>query len=142
MIGKRYDRPTQSLSIAIRDLIALGALPESLAGDDAWLDLQLRNRAHGRYQSCYCEQHEVEGEVPVYLELERSGHTLRISGRIDILDDRLEPPLVIEVKTAASLARDPDPIADHPAHVLQLAYYCRAIEAETGTRPSGRLVYL
>ena len=149
MIRRRYDPESSSLAMGIGDFLRIGSLPASLASEEPWLDLQFRSRMHLQYQSSYCEQNDVEGEVPVELETGCSGYTFRISGRLDILDDTSEPPVVIEVKTRATeLHPEADPVRDFPEHVLQLAFYCRALASEETdgmgerARPGGRLVYL
>jgi DNA excision repair protein ERCC-2 len=132
------DADGEELRIGITGLLELAVLPGALPQAPA-SDVQTRARLHRRFQRRLSAE-GAETEVPLGLDLEELGISLRVSGRADALLESGGRTVLTEVKTAV---RPPDsPIAQRPGHVLQLIFYALALKGSRGIRPRARLVYI
>lgn len=136
-----YDPGSRTLTIGIGSLIEFGRLPESLVPQENPVGVQTRQRIHSRYQAAMVKQ-GWEREVQAQLETEAEGIRFVIRGRMDLLSRGAEGISVIEVKTASSTPAFDDPFRYNPHHVLQLAFYARAMEAAGQSVTAASLVYL
>lgn len=133
--------------MAAKDRVSVRTLAEfALEGGDLFreagaLDRMLEGaQGHRMRQSAYADG--TKSEVGISLTAEVSGWPLTLYGRIDGLNERLDPPVVEEIKTtrlAPNMIRE----NDFPVHWAQAELYAHMLAAKRGYhRVAVRLVYL
>lgn len=143
----RFDPPTKTLWLSIRDLIDTTAFPGSVA-----LTPMLRTRAamgretHAAHQAT---QHEAlpayQAEVTIRQDWQVDGYTVHIHGRIDGLYAEAEALIVEEIK---SLLVSPERFAEialgqYPAYEQQLTLYIQLLQHQNAVPPvRGHLVLI
>ncbi len=133
--------------MAAKDRISVRALAEfALEGGDLFreagaLDRMLEGaEGHRMHQAGYADG--FKSEVAISLTAEVSGRALTLYGRMDGLNEKLDPPVVEEIKTtrlAPSVIRE----NDFPVHWAQAELYAHMLAARRGyPSVAVRLVYL
>ena len=112
---------TEQVKVSITDLVRLSCTTGDLINTGPAGPTALQGqRAHKKLQGERSEQ--MQAEVKLEAEVEVDGWSLRLGGRVDLLDDTSNPPHIIEIKSClAPPAKLPQSSKDQ--HWAQLYFY-------------------